>query len=342
MTMTVQRFATTEATEDELRSFYNLWIQYQALFAPGDQPNPFEWYRADWLIEMDSWGQESWVISDAEGEMVGMSAAFIDKHQNLENAECLVYVTPDFRGQGYGRALAKALFDWLEDNGRVRPSFRLPEGSEFAPIMEKAGAKDALRMRRSRLLISDLDRSLMEGWVARASERAGDYRLKFVDTPVPDDEVQRIADIQEIMNTAPMEEFVRDDEKISVEMWRDIEKMLGARDDVLTHCIAVHEPTGDYVGFTSLCYQNLYPPQAWVWNTGVDPTHRDKGLGRWIKAEMMLKVLDSLPGVERLDTFNAGSNEPMLNINVAMGFKPMLVVVNWQGDLATMREQLGI
>ena len=149
-------------------------------------------------------------------------------------------------------------------------------------------------------------------------------------------------DIQEIMNTAPMEEFVRDDEKISVEMWRDIEKMLGARDDVLTHCIAVHEPTGDYVGFTSFCYQNLYPPQAWVWNTGVDPTHRDKGLGRWIKAEMMLKVLDSLPGVERLDTFNAGSNEPMLNINVAMGFKPMLVVVNWQGDLATMREQLGV
>jgi hypothetical protein len=45
--------------------------------------------------------------------------------------------------------------------------------------------------------------------------------------------------------------------------------------------------------------------------------------------------------VTRVDTFNAGSNEPMLNINVAMGFRPIHLSRAWQGDLATARRRLG-
>ncbi len=44
--------------------------------------------------------------------------------------------------------------------------------------------------------------------------------------------------------------------------------------------------------------------------------------------------------VDRLDTWNAGSNAPMLGINVSMGFKRICVYNTWQGDLATANELL--
>jgi len=144
------------------------------------------------------------------------------------------------------------------------------------------------------------------------------------------------------MNEAPFEDYVHDDEHVTPELWRSIERSLQSREDLLISYVARHAPTGEFVGFTNLNYQGLHPEQAWVWNTGIDPKHRNKGLGRWIKAAMMLEVLDNFPLIERMDTFNAGSNEAMLTINVAMGFKPLVVQVNWQGDTETMRSNLGI
>jgi GNAT superfamily N-acetyltransferase len=89
-------------------------------------------------------------------------------------------------------------------------------------------------------------------------------------------------------------------------------------------------------------YHSLQPDLVEQMDTGVDPKHRNQGLGRWIKAAMALKLRDGYPQVRRIDTENAGSNEPMLNINIEMGFKPILIENVWQGDLATIRKNLSI
>ena len=57
---------------------------------------------------------------------------------------------------------------------------------------------------------------------------------------------------------------------------------------------------------------------------------------------MALKLREAYPSVRRIDTENAGSNAPMLGINVEMGFKPILIQNVWQGDLAAIRANLGI
>jgi GNAT superfamily N-acetyltransferase len=102
----------------------------------------------------------------------------------------------------------------------------------------------------------------------------------------------------------------------------------------------VHKPSGEFAGYTQIKTQDLQPDLAWQWETGVDPAHRNKGLGRWLKAAMIERIISEYPAVERVDTFNAGSNEPMLNINIAMGFEPIHLSHAWQGDLATARERL--
>ena len=57
---------------------------------------------------------------------------------------------------------------------------------------------------------------------------------------------------------------------------------------------------------------------------------------------MLQKVRSDYPLIERVDTDNAGSNAPMLNLNITLGFKPILMNHIWQGDVATIRERLGV
>ncbi len=72
----------------------------------------------------------------------------------------------------------------------------------------------------------------------------------------------------------------------------------------------------------------LWPEVAYQGDTGVYPKHRERGLGRWLKAAMALRLLAERPGVDRIVTENAESNEAMLKINVDMGFRPRQ---NWGG-----------
>jgi GNAT superfamily N-acetyltransferase len=87
--------------------------------------------------------------------------------------------------------------------------------------------------------------------------------------------------------------------------------------------VARHDATGDLAGYTAFFFKKFRPWQVLQGDTGVDPAHRDRGLGRWLKAVNLLRLLDERPEAQVVDTENAGSNEPMLNINVALGFRPL-------------------
>jgi RimJ/RimL family protein N-acetyltransferase len=55
--------------------------------------------------------------------------------------------------------------------------------------------------------------------------------------------------------------------------------------------------------------------------TGVRTDGRGRGLGKWLKAAMLLHVCEVYPNLEWVVTENAGSNAPMLAINTRMGFR---------------------
>ena len=175
---------------------------------------------------------------------------------------------------------------------------------------------------------------------ARSEDLTGDYELHFHQTPFPEEVIAQFCELQFQMNTAPLDDYGEDDLVVTPEIWRDWEAKANAAMTEINTFISAHKPTGEFVGSTSIETDRLWPEQAWQWETVVHPHHRNKGLGRWLKAAMIEKLATMKVPVERIDTFNAGSNAPMLGINLQMGFKPILVTNTLQGDLAKAKELL--
>ena len=84
--------------------------------------------------------------------------------------------------------------------------------------------------------------------------------------------------------------------------------------------MARHDATGEIVGLTELVLPPHRPWRAHQGDTGVNPAHRGKSLGRWLKAVNLLRLLDERPAVREVETYNAGTNQAMLSINHALGF----------------------
>jgi GNAT superfamily N-acetyltransferase len=167
---------------------------------------------------------------------------------------------------------------------------------------------------------------MLEGWVRRAKDRAHDYSLVCFDGPCPDELLEGFALLTRVMNTAPRSAGDQDVHSTPAEVRASHETLLRRMGWVWTAC-ACHEATGKLVGFTQLLATRARPWLGQQWDTGVDPAHRNLGLGRWLKAANALRLLDERPEVTTIETWNAGVNAAMLAINDGMGFRP---VADWQ------------
>ena len=339
--MRVEQIDTRTASEQLLLAMHEYYVALSAEELPGDFPMPAERRLADWRNLRDEEDLPRWVLWD-DGQIVAVALAWLDLEQNLEKGFARVHVREDRRGEGLSKTLAEPVFDYLEEQGRTQFHTYVVEGAPAASLCSRLGLNQAYREKRSRLVTADIDRDQMQRWVERAQERGSDYHMLELRTPFPDEHVGGYADLMFQMNTAPLEDFDWDDEVMTPENWRGMERMLDGSAKYLLTMIAVHTPTGDFVGSTSFQVDRLWRAQAWQWETVVHPDHRNRGLGRWLKGANALRLLDEHPEVERVDTENAGSNEPMLNINIAMGFKPIQVTNAWQGDTAEARRRLGV
>ncbi|HVT76134.1 MAG TPA: GNAT family N-acetyltransferase [Acidimicrobiales bacterium] len=265
------------------------------------------------------WG----VWDENRTELAGVTSVhWEDYGDNAEMSWVELDVMPEYRRQKLGASLAQVAIEFARDNSRplvgLDACSHVPAGWEF---LKAIGAEHKLTGRFSMLKFADVDRALLEGWVARAAERAADYELVRWDGPCPDEFVDAFVEEQNVMNTAPTENLELEDEVFTVERQRDRERMQAHRKIEQRTLVARYLPTGEFVAHTDVWLPTRWPAKAYQNDTGVNPAHREKGLGRWLKAQMLLNLMDERPGLDNISTWNAGSNDAMLGINYAMGFK---------------------
>jgi GNAT superfamily N-acetyltransferase len=199
-------------------------------------------------------------------------------------------------------------------------------GSAFAA---RVGATPGLVERQNRLSVAELDPTMLERWVDRARERATDYSLVAFDGPCPDELVDGFARLMQVMDTAPRTDIWHDS-VVTPEMAREggaAFQRLGGTSWVVC---AREDATGRLVGYSFLGFVVHRPWLGIQGDTGIEPAHRNRGLGRWLKATNALRLLDERPEVEIVETWNADVNAPMLSINTAMGFRQAAAWQEWE------------
>ncbi|HEX7023095.1 MAG TPA: GNAT family N-acetyltransferase [Trueperaceae bacterium] len=327
----IKAFDPSTASEAELAAFTSFDNEMLSESRPDEAPRSLTEIRQELtsipaFIKLAAWGVWRGPKLVAEGHVTTWQA-----EDNRHLAEVHLAVLPEFRRRGLATELLAYLAREAVTQQRrlligTTDSF-VPAGEAFAA---RLGAEPALAMRISKLEIADVDRELMRRWIRRAQERAGDFELEFWEGAYPETEYEAIADMKTVMNTAPRDELEVEDVHWTPAQLHDLEASLRARGITRWTLVARQRQDGAIAGYTDVYWDPRHPGRLDQGDTGVFPAFRNRGLGRWLKAAMMMRILADLPQVERMYTGNAHSNAPMLAINEEMGFSPYKTRTNWQ------------
>ncbi|HET9443746.1 MAG TPA: GNAT family N-acetyltransferase [Acidimicrobiales bacterium] len=327
------------APPETLRALHELYVVSEREHLPGDRPTPFDEWLADERRELSFVDKHRFGALE-DGRAVLWATVELRREQNTHFALGSVYVRPDRRRRGWGTRALRRLVEVALDDGRTSLVVDVREGLGGAEFLSGLGLTPRLTEHHNRLTLAEVDRAMLRQWVDRAPERAAGYSLRFWEDRTPPDLMEHFAAFTEVMNTAPRDELEVDDEAMPPEH-------LGEREEQRLRAglhwwtlAAVEDATGDFAGFTQLYFSGWRDEIAFQGDTGVNPAHRDRGLGRWLKAAMLLRLLDQRPAVAEIDTWNAGSNDAMLGINHALGFRVIEVWWAYQGELAVIAKAL--
>lgn len=341
--MRIQAFDPRKASEQEIAALNALHNRLRVERSPDDPPLPLDEeirrirnipafiVTHDWLV----WSEDGSQLI-AQGNV-----DFAQAEQNRHVVELDLEVLPEHRRRGIARTLLRNLVEATEKEGRTLMIAgtvnTVPAGEAF---MRRIGATMGLPMHINQLDLRDLNRDLIPLWQERARERAAGFEILSWTDGVPEEHVAAYLQVVEAMNRAPRGDLRVEDWHWTPEHFRQWQQADQARGTERWIMVAREKATGAFAGFTELSWHPNRPDLLNQGATAVLEPYQNHGLGRWLKAAMLEKVLRERPQVKRIRTGNAFVNEPMLKINTELGFKPYQSRYFWQVDVSKVKEYL--
>lgn len=281
-----------------------------------------------------------WVLEHPEGAgfvAVG-SVEFVRLEQNRHAAQFNLDVLPKFREGGLEAPLLRHITEAAEQEGRslliTSTNSRVPWGEA---LMQKLGAEKALESHTNQLDLRELNPSLVKSWLEQGQEKAAEFELLLWEGAYPEEHLAAFAALMDVMNTAPRGNLQVEDFQLTPELLRQMEQMLFAAGNGRWTLVIREKSSGRLAGYTEISWHKSRPQIINQQGTGVLTEFRNKGLGRWLKAAMLDRLLHESPEARFVRTGNADANAPMLKINQALGFKPYIAQATWQ--IETVRVQ---
>ncbi len=281
-------------------------------------------------------------IMDTEGELaaLGQSVRWIDG-TNAELTFIQNLVRPDLRQQGLGRSILRRALEIADEHGRTILTAdtvdTVPPGVAFA---EKVGANLSIREHINIVAVEDLDIAMLERWRDEGPVRAASYELLPWIDGYPEEHHGQIARLFVMADEdMPFEDASFEPQAETAESVKeDLDRSAGTVERITS--VIRHIESGDIVGFSELLMLHKGNPTLNTTLTAVNRDHRGHAIGKWIKADAILRGIERYPDATHIQTENAFSNAPMLGINNAIGFEPEHTVLSYEATADRVRAYL--
>ena len=322
----------TPAAVDPKTAPQEFWKRYHAYRRLRlAETRPDDPVQPDHLVEMDMKRENPFEIKyryeiARDGVMLSSFAAMTTKpgSPEYESNKHILWtdgsVHPDHRRRGLGRTWIPVAIELMGRHGCTTLSMGTEEESGHA-FLKWMGAEGKFSGAENRLKVSDVDWAMMRRWAEEGPKVSPNTRLEVYDGFLPEEMWEEYCpQLTTMLNTMPWEEMDHGDIVVTpaqLAEWYERMRMQG----MVEYTMVTREPDGIISGITDMSYAPYKPKMINQGFTGVRTDARGRGLGKWLKAAMLLHVREIYPNLEWVVTDNAGSNVPMLAINTRMGFR---------------------
>jgi GNAT superfamily N-acetyltransferase len=326
----IRRFGPDDA--DSVAAALRLTNETSAADAPWEHP----WLptRFDTLLRR-GWDGEppAPYLACVDGTPVGTAFMFTSERDNRHVAWLWMAVHPDHRRRGYGRQLFEQILAEVKAAGRTSVGADGWEAERATGFAASVGLERRSQAILRRQHLAEVDAATIRRLYDEAAQAAGDYELVRIVGRTPPDLVDDMVSLVAAINDAPTDDLDIEDEVFTAERLTAYEDAALAARNRLYRLVARHKESGELGGHTVMAVEEQRPTVADQHDTAVARAHRGHRLGLLLKAGMLLWLADVEPQIETVDTWNAESNDHMIAVNEALGYRAMGRELQFQKSL---------
>lgn len=256
-----------------------------------------------------------------DGATVAIGTVATTDYDNLHLAWLGLKVRPESRRRGLGSEMLEALVAETKSQGRTSIGADGWDDEGPRTFAARHGLEEKSRAVNRRQHLAEVDWAVLERLHAEALAAASAYELVRRVGRTPDDELAPVAEMSAAINDAPTDDLDIEDEVYSPERVRAYEDAQLARGDTLHRVLARRRETGELAGHSVVAVEGERPEFGHQHDTSVVGSHRGHRLGVLLKTEMNLWLREVQPQLASIDTWNAESNDHMIEVNDAIGYR---------------------
>ncbi|PRY15850.1 GNAT family N-acetyltransferase [Kineococcus rhizosphaerae] len=343
---------TTNAAPDRrdwARRWFDPWYDVLAAGEAVGRDDPSTWRRGELRAALERGSTEQLrhhVLALEHGEPVAVAEVELYLRDNTHVAWVNVVVHPAHRRRGVGTALLSHALDVVAAAGRtsVRVSVDRPAAVDETrwPGSVAARRRGFIRgqLAARRQLPLPVPPTRLAALESDARAHAAGYAVRSWAGPVPEEDLEALARLNARMST----DVPRDDLTVEPEVWdgarvREVEAERAAQGRRQWVAVAA-DGGGQLVAYTVLVVSDDEPERLIQLDTLVVAEHRGHRLGTLVKLECLRRAVADHPAAQRVSTWNAVSNAPMVAVNEAMGFVLDEFIEELEAPLAAVRRTL--
>jgi mycothiol synthase len=239
-----------------------------------------------------------------------------------------IFVDPKLHRQGVGNAVYQKLTAHLKDLDAVTAWIQVKEDlPEQIGFFQRRGFKEIMRVWESRLPVSSVNTAQFVEYPAKVANRGVTISTLAEERAIDPDATKKLHEVvqsiaEDIPQPAPYT-------RVSYDQWEAFELK---NPSLLPDAYFIAKDGNQYVGLSVVWKSDTEPKSLYQGNTGVIRDYRGNGVAVALK----LKVIEYARkhGYEKIKTWNASNNAPMLAVNTKLGFNRQIGWIVLEKDLA--------